>query len=123
MKPQDTYAALWLERARLRYEQGDKLQLLYSLDWCLTNNFEPPPSVKEGLRNAMNAAWLYQIKSWDEVFGELLPKGTRIAMERRNQRISMSLFWRVRELHDDAGAAIDEGLFEKVGKEFGWVRR
>jgi len=118
MKPPDAYDARRLERARLQYEQGHKRQLLYSLDYCLTNNVQVPPWVKQGLRNAMDAAWSYGIKSWDEVFGEILPKGKRIATEQRNAEISWALFSRVGDLHK-AGAAIDEELFEKVGKEFG----
>jgi hypothetical protein len=118
MKPPHAYDTLRLERARLQYEQGHKRQLLYSLDFCLTNNVEVPPWVKKGLSNAMDAAHYYRIKSWDDVFGVVLPKSKRLATEQRNMKISWDLFNRVRDLHE-AGAAIDEDLFEKVGKEFG----
>jgi hypothetical protein len=118
VKPPDAYDARRLEKARLQYEQGHKRALLYWLDYCLTNNVQVPPWIKQGLSNALDAAFLYRIKSWDEVFGELLPKGKRIATERRNREIFWDLFSRVRDLHA-AGASIDEELFEKVGKEFG----
>ena len=120
MKPfdHDAHTARYLERARLQYEQGHKRQLLYCLDFCLRNNVQVPPWAKQGLSNALDAANSYGIKSWDEVFGKILPKGKRIATQRRHAEISWDLFSRVGDLHK-AGAAIDEGLFEKVGKEFG----
>ena len=115
----DAYDRRRLERARLVYERGYKRELLYCLDYCLTNNVQVPPWVKQGLHNAMNAAFSYEIKSWDEAFGEILPKGKRIVTERRNAKIYWDLFMRIRDLHEKAGEAIDEGLFEKVGAEFG----
>jgi hypothetical protein len=118
MKTPDAYDTRYLERQQLQYEQGYKRALLYGLDYCLMNNVQAPMWIKQGLSNAMNAAGAYQIKSWDEVFGEILPKGKRIATERRKAEISWDLFSRIQDLHK-AGEAIDEKLFEKVGRDFG----
>ena len=114
----DAWAARQLERWRLEYEQGYKRALLYSLNFCLMNNVPVPPWIKQGLSKAMDAVHSYEIKSWEDVFGELLPKGKWRATEQRNAKMGWDLFQRVCDLHK-AGASIDAGLFEKVGEEFG----
>jgi hypothetical protein len=118
VKPLNSYTSHQLEQARLRYEQGDKSELLRWLNYCLIMGWEVPSWIKEGLYKAVNDADAYKIRSWNEVFGEPVPKGVHLKTARRNSETEWPLFWRVCELHK-AGWPIDENLFEKVGKEFG----
>jgi hypothetical protein len=118
VKPLDSYEAHQLERARLRYAQGKKSELLYWLHYCVMNNREIPAWIKEGLFKALEAAHSYKIRSWNEVFGPPVPKGRRLKTARRNQEIAFNVFGRVQALHK-AGQPIGEILFEEVGKEFG----
>jgi hypothetical protein len=64
VKPLDSYEAHQLERARLRYAQGKKSELLYWLHYCVMNNREIPAWIKEGLFKALEAAHSYKIRSW-----------------------------------------------------------
>lgn len=67
------------------------------------------------------AANSYQIKSWEEVFGGILPKGKQLKAAQRDVKIAGDVFDRVRGLHeeDNKKNPISKGLFEKVGAEFG----
>jgi hypothetical protein len=56
VKPLDSYEAHQLERARLRYAQGKKSELLYWLHYCVMNNREIPAWIKEELFKALEAA-------------------------------------------------------------------
>jgi hypothetical protein len=107
----------FLEKGRERYEQGDKAQILYCLEYCISNNLFPPAWLNQAFSDAYLEGRLYKVKSWDDVFGRPLPKGKHLKTARRNMEIAWDLFWRVRELHD-AGAPIDKRLFEKVGDEY-----
>src|SRR5262245_653541 len=118
MKPLDDYDKRVLERGRLRYEQGDKRELLYWLGWCVINNRQIPSWIRQALQEALHAASSYRIRSWDEVFGPPVPKGTKLKVARRKHEIAWPLFERVRDLVK-AGRPIDDTLFEEVGREFG----
>jgi hypothetical protein len=118
VKALDLYVAHQLEQARLRYEQGNKSELLRWMNWCFIANREVPSWIKEGISKAVNDADTYKIRTWNDVFGKPVPKGTHLKTARRNSEIEWDLFWRVCGLHK-AGRPIDENLFEKVGKEFG----
>jgi hypothetical protein len=107
-----------LEKEKERYEQGDKAQLLYWLNYCITNHKPMPAWLEEAFQKAYHAGQIYEIKSWDEVFGKPPKKGARQAIECRNMKISEPLFYRVRDRYV-AGEPMDEGLFDRVGAEFG----
>ena len=107
-----------LEKEKERYEQGDKAQLLYWLNYCIAHHKPMPAWLEEAFQKAYNAGRMYEIISWDEVFGKPLKKGARQTNERRNMKISELLFYRVRDRFT-AGEPMDRGLFDRVGAEFG----
>jgi hypothetical protein len=122
MTPPDDYSARDLEQARVLYEQGDKGQILFWLDWCLASDVQVPPWLKEAFCEACNARRAYRIKSWDDVFDPPVPKSTRLAINRQKLKIAWPLFERIYDLHaaDPANWPIGEKLFEEVGKDFGF---
>jgi hypothetical protein len=111
-----------LARGRERFEGGDKSQLLYCLDHCVTNDLTIPEWLGKALADACHAVHMHKVKSWDDVFGKPLAKGKRLETERRNMEIAWPLWRRVRELHA-AGMPISKdakrGVFAAVGKDFG----
>jgi hypothetical protein len=108
----------FLEQCRERYEGGDKLYLLYCLNYCMMNNRPIPPWLATAFRQAYDKVDMYEVKSWDDVFGRPLKKGKRLATEHRNMKIVHPLFLMIRDRHE-AGAAINKELFNEVGAEFG----
>ncbi len=108
----------FLEQLRQRYEGGDKATLPYSLNYCMMNNLPIPPWLATAFAQACHRVHMYEVKSWDDVFGRPLKKGKRLATERRNMKMAGPLFDMVQERHK-AGAAINKGLFNEVGAEFG----
>lgn len=109
----------FLEQHRVRYEQGDKSQILYCLNWCMFNRVPIPDWLEQAFLAAYAAVTTYQVKSWDDVFGRYLPKHKRLKKERRNldMNLSISICNRIHERHK-AGAKITKSLFDDVGKEF-----
>jgi hypothetical protein len=99
MTPPDDYSARDLEQARVLYEQGDKGQILFWLDWCLASDVQVPPWLKEAFCEACNARRAYRIKSWDDVFDPPVPKSTRLAINRQKLKIAWPLFERIYDLH------------------------
>jgi len=56
--------------------------------------------------------------SWDDVFGRPWPKGTHL--KQLNNRWSKALpIWQAVETARTSGKKIDDGLFTKVGEQFG----
>jgi hypothetical protein len=110
------YYYRFVERGRKLYEQGDKAELLFWLEWCIENHHPIPAWVERAFRSACAAARKHKIKSWDEVFGRPLKKGKRLATARRNREITGQIVDRVLERHE-AGKPIDKELFDAVGKD------
>ena len=97
---------------------GDKSELLYCLNHCVTNDLPVPDWLKQAFQKACSDVHAYKVKSWDDVFGKPLAKGKRLATERRNMEIADPIWRYVRKLQDE-GEGIGKELFAAVGKEFG----
>ena len=105
-----------LEKGKKLYEQGDKDQILYWLSFCIKNHRPIPDWLEQAFLKAYHAGRMFEIKSWDDVFGKPLKKGKRLATERRNMKLTRLIFERVCDLQK-AGKPIDQELFAAVGKE------
>jgi hypothetical protein len=102
----------------LYYEQKDKSALIHAAALCIWHNIRAPAWLRQAFMDASQAAYEYKIKSWEEVFGRPVKKGKRLAMERRNMKITFPICRRINDLRK-AGKPLDKSLFSKVGKEFG----
>jgi hypothetical protein len=142
----DRYLAEVLEILRQEFDGGDKSALLKAIYyWCLMNRpygFVEAPSEDDGkpsdeiggavvglpqfrplpewLRLAFLAAYesraRFEIKSWDEVFDQPVPKGTQLEKEKL-RRLVIERVWALKT--KDPEMPIDRGLFDQIGEELG----
>jgi hypothetical protein len=102
-----------LKDLEARFFAGDKRALFEALVICIGWAIHLPLWVEDEFLAAIHSL----PKSWDDVFGRPLPKGTSTKKARLWREIQLPLYLRVRELHA-RGDPIDDDLFERVGKKF-----
>ena len=105
-----------LQKLRTAYRQGNPGALLRAVLWCLTPPERTIPKwARIGLRDAIFETLVGERhRSWDQVFGRPHPKNVQLQPARFKQ--SMELFFEVEALHE-AGAALDDALFEAVAQK------
>jgi hypothetical protein len=114
----DKYVVEYFEKLLKRqFEAGDKSVLLFAVCACLELRRPMPEWLQVAFLDACESAERFEIKSWDEVFGEPVPKGTHLKTQRRNLKLRFLIIARVQALR--AEKPIDKDLFEQVGKELG----
>lgn len=101
-----------------RYERGDKTAIMDALQWVVLYKKRTPEWLWAALFHAFARRMLYEIESWDEVFGPPFPKGKSRKVAWRNRTLTVPIYRRVKQL-SAAGQPIDKGLFEQVGEYFG----
>jgi len=112
----DKYVAEYFEKMLKRqFEAGDKSALLQAIYGCLQLRRPMPEWLQVAFLNACEAAERFGIRSWDEVFGRPVPKGTHLETEKRNAELRFLIIGRVKELRTEM--PIDRSLFEKIGRE------
>jgi hypothetical protein len=104
------------ELLRENYESGDKSALLKTIYAAFVLREPVPEWAARAFVDACDFVRMGGARSWDEVFGDphLGRKISSVALENRKYEIHR----RVSELHEN-GEPIDEGLFERVGREMG----
>jgi hypothetical protein len=115
-KISDAYASMLAarcDRAEQKFKAGDKSQLLLAMKDCL----ELRGPIPQWAQDAFLEAYYILPKSWDDVFGPPIPKGTNLEAARRKSKIGLQLYLEVKRLNAE-GTPIDDGLFETVGKQF-----
>ena len=97
-----------------RYKAGDKQILLWTIDDCAQRNLPIPKWAADALNDLIYSAAEGKLASWDDAFGKIFTG----MQQRRAQTLSgmLDVYYRVCELHAK-GHAIDNELFEQVGKE------
>ena len=60
----------------------------------------------------------YKVRTLDEAFGSVLPKGAKLPAYRMRREKGLQAYLETEAKHE-AGAAIDQELFESVGKDLG----
>jgi hypothetical protein len=111
----DKYLAEILEILKERIEAGDKSALLYAIYHCLLMKRPLPEWLRLEFLHTYEAHARFEIRSWDEVFGPPVPKGTHLEKKKRNAELRLLIIERVQALK--AENPIDKGLFEKIGRE------
>jgi hypothetical protein len=114
----DKYLAEVLEILKKILEGGDKWALLYAIHQCLLLKRPLPEWLRLAFLAAYHSRTGYEIKSWDDVFGQPHPKGTHIKKQKRHFELRHAIMQRVEELQSEK-TPIDKKLFEKVGKDLG----
>jgi hypothetical protein len=111
-KADKNVAEYFEKRLKRSFEAGDKSKLLWTIYACLDMRRPMPEWVRVAFLNTYQAAERFEIKSWDQVFGRPIPRGTHLAKERRNAQLRWTVIERVETLK--AKQRVDKGLFEKV---------
>lgn len=113
-------AELALESERQRFEGGDKAALLAAVRICANDDLPLPPWASKAYIRAYDAVLNCRTGSWDDAFGRALKKGTHVAALQRRRRQRRKVWLAVRRAVEHDGRAIDESLFEDVGKALGF---
>lgn len=108
-----------LEEQRQLFENGDRFALMLAIRVCANHDLPLPEWVSRAYIRAFDRVLNYHSKSWDEVFGNPVPKGVHLSALRKRRKLMFGVFNRVHGLLSASpDMPIDEALFEKVGKEF-----
>lgn len=107
---------LLVEKAR--FEAGDRNALLGAIRICANHDLVMPEWLARAFIRAYDKVLRHDVGSWDDAFGRPLPKGRHLNAARKKRNKAPAVWRRVRKLHEE-GRAIDDLLFEDVGKELG----
>jgi hypothetical protein len=97
-----------------RFNASDKQMLLWAIDDYAQRGKPIPQWAAKALNDIIYRAAEGEFASWDNAFGKIFAG----IQKRRAQTLArmLDVYYRVRELHAE-GNAIDNVLFERVGKE------
>jgi hypothetical protein len=117
-KETDKYLAEVLNLLREIFEAGGKWALLDAIYYCcLLKRPSLPEWLQHAFLEAHDAKTAYQIKTWNDSFGQPHPKGTHVDKEKRHFESRHAIVQRVEELQSEM--PVDKELFEKIGKDLG----
>ena len=114
----DKYVAEILDILHERFDNGDKSALLYAIYHCLLMKRPLPEWLRLAFLHTYEAHARFEIRSWDEVFGRPVPKGTHLETEKQKAELRPLIILRVQALKTE-GRPIDKNLFEEIGTELG----
>jgi hypothetical protein len=100
------------------YNGGDTLALLDAVAQCARCELVMPEWVIRGFLDRFRAVRQFKVRTLDEAFGSVLPKGAKLPAHRAAWKLELVVYLKVTDRHE-AGEPIDEGLFESVGEDFG----
>jgi hypothetical protein len=108
------------EAALLRetYERGDKSALVKTILAAFVLREAVPDWAVEAFVDACDSVMTGHARSWDDVFGSPHPQGAHLYTIQKERR-RFEVYRLVREIHEKEGVPIDDGLFERVGRETG----
>lgn len=113
-------AELALESEYQRFEKGDKGALLAAVRICANHDLPLPPWASKAYIAAYDKVLNYRVGSWDDAFGRPFEKGKHLASLRKRRSNRSKVWLAVRHAVEHEGRAIDESLFEDVGKALGF---
>jgi|SRR5215510_6269817 len=111
----DEYLTECLQILKEKFEGGNKSALLYAIYHRLLMKRPLPEWLRLEFLHAYEAHARFEIRSWNEVFGRPVPKGTHLEIEKRNAELRPLIMERVQALKAE-GRPIDKSLFEKIGR-------
>ena len=99
-------------------ERDGSLALFEAIAFCGRTNIVIPTWAATAFNDGFHRVLWAEVATWDEAFDRPWPPRTDRSAVRRHTRIMTEIYLRVRTLHEGGDRAIDEELFEDVGKEF-----
>lgn len=112
--------AAYLEKMLKRdFESGNKSALLHALYVCLELRRPIPEWLRHAFLEVFESVERYEIRTWEQVFGKPVPKGTHLKPRKRDAVLPLIIIENVEALKR-AGRKVDKkDLFKEVGKEWG----
>jgi hypothetical protein len=111
-------ALLEISELETKYINGDGAALFAALRKCANHDLVMPLWVSRAFIKGYDAVLCCRANSWDEAFERPYPKGKHLSSMKESREKRFPIWLRVKELRAE-GATIDDGLFERVGREFG----
>jgi hypothetical protein len=105
------------EHFQRAFERGEPLALFSALAIAMDTYTAVPAWAKQGFFAGFEQVCRNEVRSWDAAFGAPVPKGVHLATRRQRHRRLMAAYT-VWQKHQ-AGAPLDDTLFERVGRKFG----
>ena len=114
--PEDFFTTSYLKREKQRHERGEKEVILRCLSWCFSNDVPPPAWLRQAFCAAQRKGRAYEIKTWDDAFGRVAPKGKQISAMAERLKVRKSIYDLAQQMHtsDPKKHPLDRGLFETV---------
>jgi hypothetical protein len=106
----------WEKMLKRSFEAGDKSKLLWTIYACLDLGRPIPKWTRAAFLEAYEAAERFEIRSWDKVFGQPVPKSMHLETERRNAELRPLILWRVEALKAKAWK-VNNDLFNQVAQD------
>lgn len=108
---------LLMEKAR--YEAGDKNALLGAIRICANHDLVMPEWLARAFIRGYDKVLNHKVGSWDDAFGRPLPKGKHLNAARKKREKGPAAWLEVQRMVKEEDRAIDDLLFEDVGKKLG----
>jgi hypothetical protein len=113
---------LMLEAFEGALDSGDKGALLKVIWYCARHRLPLPERTSTAFLKAYRDVTSFKKRSWDDVFGVPHRKGINLGYAQHKKKDGLNVYIRIRHLSTKKGRAIDNNLFEEVGREFGMSR-
>ena len=113
-------AAHRIEAERQRFQSGDRMALFAAIRICASTDMVMPEWVSNAFIEGYDSVLNCHKGSWDGAFGKPYKKGTQLTGLRQRREKKIMVYMEIREiLSSGKTTAIDNELFERVGKKFG----
>jgi hypothetical protein len=109
-----------LDALQRQFSEGDKFALMQAIGVCANHGLVMPKWVARGYIKGYYAVLNCNTDSWDGAFGRPYRKGFHLGKARLRRELRFAVRNRISEIRiAEPKTPIDDGLFERVGKEFG----
>jgi hypothetical protein len=108
-----------IDQLKVAYENGDKMALFAAMRKCANHDLIMPPWVSRGFISGYDSVLTCRVGSWDDAFGRPYPKGKHLVNMQQDRLKRYAIYFRIKEIIEAERHAIDDGLFERAGSEFG----
>lgn len=120
--PKDVREAVLIEMEELhaRYDAGDQMALMTAIARSAMYDMALPNWTADAYMSGYHAVTQRRAGSWDDVFGDPVPKGRRLSRLRQHRSLQPKVMGAIKAILDiNPSTPIDDQLFERVGDQLG----